>query len=362
MRVAVVGVGRWGKNHVRVLKHLENEGHLDEVIICDINKDLARKIAREYGIKKYYYDVREMISKDPVDGAIVSVPTLYHYKVAVNLLPKADLLIEKPITAELNEAATLIKLCEEYGRNILVGHIERFNQGLISLKEDLKKLKKLGDDIVYISAQRVGPGPARGKSLNLGVAHDLMVHDIDIISFILESFTKSVYASAKYTPEFQYEVEVNALFTFDNGAETIASLRASYRSHPTFKKRLLLIQTYQASVSFDYILQSYTVEKGVMEHRLSKDFMDLITAYRAEDIRVRRLLFKRENEPLLLEDKHFIEVIRGKKEPFISAIDGYVALKNILMALKSASKKAEIEIKWDEPFIDPSTYYRTVKI
>jgi len=290
----------------------------------------------------------------------VSVPTVYHYKVSAELLPKADLLIEKPITAELNEATTLIKMCERYGRKILVGHIERFNQGLMSLKEYLRELKGSGDDIVYISAQRVGPGPAKGKSLNLGVAHDLMVHDIDVVSFILESFTKSVYASVKYSPDFEHEVEVNALYTFNNGAETIASLRASYRSHPTFKKRLLLVQTYQASVTFDYILQSYTVERGVTEHRLSKDFMDLITAYRAEDVQVRRLLFKRENEPLLLEDKHFIEVVKGKKEPFISAIDGYVALKNILMALKSASKRAEVEIEWNEPFIDVSTYYNIV--
>ena len=358
MRVAVVGVGRWGRNHVRVLKRLESEGHLDEVVICDINKDIARRVANEYSVKKYYYDIREMISKDPIDGAIVSVPTMYHYKVSMELLPKADLLIEKPIAAKLDEAITLIKMCEKYGRKILVGHIERFNQGLISLKEDLNELKGSDDDIVYISAQRVGPGPAKGRSLNLGVAHDLMVHDVDVVSFILESFTKSVYASAKYSPDFEYEIEVNALFTFNNGAETIASLRASYRSHPTFKKRLLLIQTYKASISFDYILQSYTVERGVTEHRLSKDFMDLITAYRAEDVQIRRLLFKRENEPLLLEDRHFVEVVKGSKEPFVSAIDGYIALKNILMALKSAHKRMEIKIKWDEPFIDSYTYYK----
>lgn len=362
MKLAVIGVGKWGRNHVRVLKHLESKGYLDEVIVCDINKGVAKRVAKEYDVKKYYYDVREMLSKDSIEGAIVSVPTVYHYNVSINLLPKADLLIEKPITAKLDEASTLIRMCERYGRKILVGHIERFNQGLMSLREYLRELKELGDDIVYISAQRVGPGPAKGKSLNLGVAHDLMVHDIDVISFILESFTKSVYASVRYSPEFEHEVEVNALYTFNNGAETIASLRASYRSYPTFKKRLLLIQTYQASISFDYILQSYTVERGVTEHRLSRDFMDLITAYRAEDVRVRRLLFKRENEPLLLEDKHFIEVVRGRKEPFISAIDGYIALKNVLMALKAANKRAEIEIKWDEPFIDVSNYYSIAKM
>ncbi len=351
MKIGLIGTGRWGRNHARVLKSLEIQGIIDEVILCDINKDLVRRVAREYGIEKYYYNVSDMISHEKLDGVIISVPTLYHYKVAKEVLPKADLLIEKPITAKLEEASELIKESEKLGRIIMVGHIERFNQGVISLKEELDKLVKEGDKIIYISTQRVGPGPAKGRSLNLGVAHDLLVHDVDITYYLLKSLTKSVIAIAKYTPEFEYEVEVNAVYRFDNDVETVANLRASYRTAPTFKKRILMIQTLKCSISLDYILQSFTIERGVMEHRLSSDFMELITAYSAEDSITKRLLFRRENEPLLLEDKHFVEVVSGKKKPLVTAIDGYIALKNIIMALKSAQLRRELEIKWDEAFI-----------
>ena len=357
MIIAVVGVGRWGRNHVRVLKQLEGEGRVDEVVVCDVRRDAARAVAREYGVERYYGSVGEMLSECKPDGAVVAVPTLYHYKVAAELLPEADLLIEKPVAATLEEAAELVELAEAHGRKVLVGHIERFNQGLISLKEELAEMARGGDEVVYLSAQRVGPGPARGRSLNLGVGHDLMVHDVDVASFLLESFTKSVFAVVKHSPEFEHEVEVDALYTFDNGAETVASIRASYVARPTFKKRSLLIQTREASISFDYILQTYTIERGATEHRAMRDFVDILAAYRAEDVRIRRLLFRRDSEPLLVEDRHFVDVVEGRGQPFVSLVDGYIALKNVLMALKSASKRVELEIEWDEPFIDPESYY-----
>ena len=344
LTIALIGCGRWGKNHARVLKTLQNQGLIDEVVLCDVNKEAVKKISAKYKIDKYYYDVNDLINHEKIDGAIIAVPTVFHYKVAKQLLPKADLLIEKPITATLEEAEDLIKKANNFGRLIMVGHIERFNQGVISLKEEVEKLLNKGDKIVYISAQRIGPGPAKGKSLNLGVAHDLLVHDVDIVIYLLKCMPKSVFAIAKYSKDFEYEVEINALYKFDNDIETIASLRASYRTAPTFKKRILMIQTLNCSITLDYILQSYTIERGVMEHRLSGDFMELITAYYAEDVEVKRLLFRRENEPLLLEDKHFIEVIEGKTKPIVTAEDGYKALKCVLLALKSSKEEKEVKI------------------
>ncbi len=355
MKICVVGVGRWGRNHVRVLSELLDKGLVDELVVCDKNAAAARRAAEAFKADAFYDDPAEMVSKEHPDGIIVAVPTLYHYRVATQLLPHADLLVEKPIAATLEEAKSLILEASTHGRIIMVGHIERFNQGLASLKEEVEDMVKSGDEIVYINAQRVGPGPARGRSLNLGVAHDLMVHDLDAIYYLLGCLTNRVVAVAKRVPWFEHEVEVDALYTFDNGAETVASLRASYVSSPTFKKRKIIVQTLSANITFDYILQSYTVERGVTEHRLSTSFMEVISAYSAEDVKTRRLLFKRENEPLLLEDKHFIDVLRGRADPLVTGVDGYIALKNAVKALESSAKGRAVEIIWDEPFVEPET-------
>ncbi|RLE75065.1 MAG: gfo/Idh/MocA family oxidoreductase, partial [Thermoprotei archaeon] len=135
LKIAVVGVGRWGRNHVRVLKKLLNMGEIDELILVDTNPATLKKIAKEYKIQKTYRNINEMKNREKPDAAIIAVPTPLHYRVATSLLNSTDLLIEKPIAVNIEEALEIVKLAEKEERVVAVGHIERFNPAITTLRE-----------------------------------------------------------------------------------------------------------------------------------------------------------------------------------------------------------------------------------
>ncbi|RLE83138.1 MAG: hypothetical protein DRJ52_00485 [Thermoprotei archaeon] len=344
LKVAVVGTGRWGKNHVRVFSKLREKNLCSELIVCDVNKKVADKISKMYNADKIYYDAEDMISKEDLDCAVVSVPTLYHYEVSSLILKKADVLVEKPLAATCKEALDLIKISKEEGRILAVGHVERFNSAVLAVRDYLRdKVLNANDRVVSILTQRIGPGPPGGYTLNLGVAHDLLTHDIDVVVFLLERVPRKVVARAIQENEL-YESDISAIFEYEDGIIHIA--RASWRSGSTFKKRMLLIQTKESIIELDYILQRYQVEKGLMQHIALGTFQEVIQAYRSKDIITRELMLGAENEPLYVEDQHFLECVKYRREPLNSAKWGYIALKCVETALLSSKTGACQEISW----------------
>ena len=344
MRVAVVGVGRWGINHVRVLAEIMREGRegveVDDVIVADANLARAREVAKLYNLSGYTNDLTDLVRRG-VDAVVVAVPTLYHYEVTLKLLPHADVLVEKPIAVKLEEAEEMVKLAEREGRILAVGHIMRFNPVVPALKDRLAESKS---EVIYIAAQRVGPGPAGGHSLNLGVAHDLLVHDVDVACFLLDSLPSLVYASAVWEPTYPYETEVTALYFFKEIGVT-ADLRASWRVSPNFKKRVISVQLRDRVLEADYILQTITVERGLVEHRSRGRYADLVSAYTSR-IRETWSMLGAKREPLLLEDVHFLRCVEKREEPLNSGEVGFRALKCILAALESAKTRAPVRIDW----------------
>lgn len=347
MRVALVGVGRWGRNHARVLGELKRRGVCEEVIVCDMNEEAAKEAVRDYGLDRYYSDLSELIAKEHPDAAIIAVPTLHHYEVASKLLPHADVLIEKPIAADLEQARRLIEKALRYGRVIAVGHIERFNRGVIAVKDEVSKALKRGDRIVYLSAQRLGPGPPAGSKQNLGVAHDLLVHDIDIASYIIGNLPTSV--SAISLEEGGLEVEVIANFLYKGGI--ISTLRASWRTYPKLKKRTLTVQTMEEIITLDYILQTYHIERGLMDNVSNGGYIGIIFSYQAREVVEKRIMPYDLKEPLMDEDENFLISVRKGKRPLVSGVEGYVALKCAIYALKSAKEGKSVKLEWKESFL-----------
>ena len=343
MKVAVIGVGRWGKNHVRVLKGLCEKGLCDEVIVCDKNLERARQVAIQNNIEKAYSDIDSMISKEHPEAAILAVPTVFHYKIARKLISKLNLLIEKPLARDLEEGYDLVMKTLKSGNVVTVGHIERFNQAILAIKEITK-----GEKLVYISAQRLGPGPAKEYTLNLGVTHDLLVHDIDIVNHILNELPKRVFSMIKKTSSFPYEIENSSLFKYK---DTVAYLRASWQTSPKLKKRQLIVQSLDSIITLDYITQSYTIERGLIEQKSNEGFIGTLLKYQGKEVIERKLLPLAHKEPLLAEDMDFLLSIKNNKPPHVSIIDGYVALKSICYSLKSAEDNRAIEIPWNETFL-----------
>lgn len=343
MRVAVVGVGRWGVNHVRVLNEIRKMGtdelSVDELIVVDWDKARAEEVARAYGAL-WTSDLSDLFAMS-VDAAIVAVPTVYHHEVVMKLLPRMDVMVEKPIAARLEEAESMGKTAEREGRLLAVGHIERFNPVILTLKDQLSKER---NEVIHVAAQRIGPGPPSGYTLNLGVAHDLLVHDVDVTCFLLESTPDRVIARALWDRTYGLETEIVALFSFESLGVT-SDFRASWRAGPNFKRRVLTVQLLDRLFEVDYILQSITTERGLTEHRSFGGYSELISAYTSK-VRESRSLLGIKKEPLLLEDSYFLRcVLRGDK-PINSWEEGFKALKCVLSAIESARKETAVEIEW----------------
>lgn len=347
--VAVVGVGRWGINHVRVLSELKNnpppdfQAQVGEIIIVDTNLKRARLVAEGFKLSSYYGSVDEAFSAHDIDAAIVAVPTVFHFKVASEIIGRSHLLIEKPLTSSLREGITLVRMAEKLGRIVMVGHIERFNPVVIAAKE---RVDRTGESIVHILGLRIGPGPPSGRGGNLGVAHDLLVHDIDIANLLVSGLPKRVLATALRDPSYPYEVEVSAIYEYEGGVE--AYLRASWRTGPRLKKRTMSIQTRNHVISFDYIAQTLTIERGLAEHRSSGEYMDLISKYASRAVENLSLITGRAKEPLLAEVSNFLESAAGRSKPLVDARSGYAALKCAIAALESSNRGMPVQISWNE--------------
>uniref|UniRef100_A0A7C1T5Q0 Gfo/Idh/MocA family oxidoreductase n=1 Tax=Thermofilum pendens TaxID=2269 RepID=A0A7C1T5Q0_THEPE len=336
LSVAVVGVGRWGVNHVRVLSKLRGE-LVDALFVVDSNPSRASSVASRYGCDGWYPSVEDLLrSEKELDAAVVAVPTVHHFHVSRVLADKVHLLVEKPLAASIEEGLELLRSARRGGKLLMVGHIERFNPVVHIVKQ---YSASLGGPLT-VEAKRVGPGPARDYTLNLGVAHDLLVHDVDVANFVLDKLPRRVYALAMRDAAFPYETEVQALYEYPEGVT--AYLTASWRSSPTYKHRSISVRTPSAIIRGDYILRRVVVDNGVSRYSLG--FVETSLQTETSSIEISYL----QPEPLELELRNFLEAAAGRAKPAITGLEGYIALKCIVKALESAVESRPVEIVWEE--------------
>ncbi len=343
MKVAVVGVGRWGVNHVRVLSQLKQEGYafgteaIEELVVVDKDWARARSVASRYRADAFFSDLAEALAYG-VEAVVVAVPTIYHCDVALKALEKAHVLVEKPIASSVEEAAKLIKKAEREGRVLAVGHIERFNPAVSMLQEELSRVN---DHIVYVRGERVGPGPPSRSAENLGVAHDLLIHDVDISLMLIGDMPREVQAITIGTRDFPYEVEITSIFTFNDGV--VANLRASWRSEANFKRRVLEVQTTKKTLAIDYIACYLRVEEGLAVHRNLGNFLELVAAYQSRRVYEVRAV-RRGLEPLRAELINFLESAAKGSKPAVTGVDGLRALLCVVSALNAAKRGRRVEV------------------
>ncbi|AKG38910.1 MAG: Gfo/Idh/MocA family oxidoreductase [Infirmifilum sp.] len=337
LNVAVVGVGRWGVNHVRVLSLLQS--HLvGRLVVVDSDISRASQVAKTYHADTFYGSVEELSRREKdLDAVIVVVPTIYHYKVVDKLLDNYDVFVEKPLAETIEQGFNLVQKARRLGRVLAVGHIERFNPIVLVSR---RMLEQLNGKILSFEAKRLGPGPARSYSLNLGVAHDLLVHDLDVSVFLLGNLPSKVYAQTFRTNDFPYEVEVEAVYQYPGGKT--AHLIASWRTSPKYKHRSFSVRTEDFILTADYILRRINIDNGID----SIDVQKIKTAIHNEvtSIEISYL----QEEPLKLELIDFLESVSTRRKPIVSALEGYIALKGVVKALESAVKEAPVEISWEE--------------
>ncbi len=189
IRVGVVGTGHMGENHVRIYSKMEDVKLMG---ISDPNTSRVRELATKYDTLSFA-DHKKMFERAKLDAISIAAPTTHHCPIVLDALEAGvDVLVEKPIADNVENATAMIESAEEMDRHLMVGHIERFNPAVLKLKEivDSRILGK----IVSVSTRRVGPFNPRIR--DVGIILDIGVHDIDIISFIYGMKINQVYAIA----------------------------------------------------------------------------------------------------------------------------------------------------------------------
>jgi predicted dehydrogenase len=243
--VAVAGAGAFGRNHLRVVRELEAAG-VDAAgrgvaLVAAVDPDAARaeEAAQQYGIK-VFASVDDLLKADlKLDAAIVAVPTVKHHEVAATLLEAGmDLLVEKPLAANLAEADDLIARAERGARIVQPGHLERFNPAVLAVEPTLKRP-------MFFEAHRLSVFTPR--ALDVDVVLDLMIHDLDIVLTFAKSEVREVRAVG--LPILSPKVDIaNVRVEFESGC--VANFTASRVS--TERVRKLRFFEPRQYVSIDY--------------------------------------------------------------------------------------------------------------
>ena len=290
VKVGVAGVGHMGKEHARIYSELQ-EAEL--VGVHDSNPDTARKIAAKCKTRAFG-SLEEMV--DAVDAASIVTPTSTHLAIAEPFLKRGKhVLVEKPIAMDTEDARKLVDLAEKHGAKLAVGHVERFNPVLVALEERLGRPR-------FIEAHRLSPYP--GRSTDIGVVMDLMIHDLEIILHLVRSPVTSVDAVG--VPVLSKGEDIaNARIRFANGC--VANLTTS-RISPEKLRKIRVFQD-DAYLSLDYMKQEGEIYKR-LDGKITRDKIPVM-----------------KGEPLKNQLAEFVMNVRENTDPRVAGAHGFEALK-----------------------------------
>jgi predicted dehydrogenase len=294
VRVGVVGTGYLGRLHARVLSEIPDATMAGFV---EPNDDIAEEVVGTLKLKRF--DNVAALARE-IDCAVVATPTTSHYDVARELLEAGvDVMVEKPITATVDEAQRLIDLAAKHGRIVQVGHVERYNPAIAAVASLVSASR-------YFESERLGVFVPR--SLDVDVLLDLMIHDLNLVLSLLKQ--KVVDVRAVGVPVLTDKVDItNVRLELENGA--VANLTASRVSQERIRK--------QRFFGSDFYISVDTKEQEVKGYRLvEENGARLVKPF---DLGVIK------KEPLRAENDAFLQCVRDRSRPIVSAEDGLEAVE-----------------------------------
>jgi predicted dehydrogenase len=311
LRIGVLGAGHLGKIHLKQIKEIPLYNLIG---FYDPDVAMSNAVSAEIGVK-YFDNIADLI--DSVDVIDIVTPTLSHYDCAVQALEKGKhVFIEKPLTSKVEEGEKLVKLVRSVNVKCQVGHVERFNPAFIAAQEfDLHP--------VFIECNRIAQYNPRGTDVS--VVLDLMIHDIDIILFLIKSEVKSISASGvaiiSDTPDI-----ANARVEFENGyVANITTSRASLKNER--KMRLFQKNAYITINFLDKKVEIYNIKDidGESENPFSIVFDPGNGKLKKEISMINPKV--QEINAIRHELTLFAESINNDTDPIVTIEDGFKSLK-----------------------------------
>ena len=304
LRVGLVGLGAMGRNHSRVL------ASLDGVEFVAVH-DPAPNVPAEIQGRPVVADFERFLDMN-LDYCVVAAPTSYHLDLGSTLAERGiHALIEKPVASDSEAARHLTRVFKEAGLIGGVGHIERFNPALRSMRRRLEQ-GMLGE-IYQIATRRQGPFP--GRIADVGVVKDLATHDIDLTAWVSQEDYVSVNARTAHRSGRDHEDMVVAIGTLSSG--TIATHTVNWLS--PFKERTTIVTGEKGALVADTLTADLTYyQNGVIENT-----WDRVSTFRGvSEGDVTRFALERQ-EPLVAEHEAFRDaVLSGDDSGIVTLQEG----------------------------------------
>jgi UDP-N-acetylglucosamine 3-dehydrogenase len=295
LRVGVVGVGVMGSNHARVLADLPG---VTLVGIADPEPKQRDFVARALGCGDFA-DVEGLLAAG-VDAVTIAAPTHLHRDIALTCISSGvHVLVEKPIASTVEEGRTIIAAARRADVTLMVGHVERFNPAVQTIKDAIK-----GEDILSIAITRVGPFPPRMS--NVGVVIDLAVHDIDLIRWFTDSEIVDVQPQLKSAVAEREDI---ALLQFRTASGVLAHINTNWLT--PFKARNVTVATRNKYIMGDLLTRQVTECFG----------------FQPDGSYSMRHLSVGHAEPLRAELQAFVAAICDGKTPAVTGEEGVAGLE-----------------------------------
>jgi predicted dehydrogenase len=320
LRVAVVGAGAFGRNHLRVYRELQQAGHdIRLVAVVDRDPAVLSEAAATFDVPGFDSIEACLAVVGELDAASICVPTVHHASTAAPLLAAGiDLLIEKPLAASLADADSILALARSHGRIVQAGHLERFNPAVTAARQHLNRP-------MFFEAHRLSVFTPR--SLDVDVVLDLMIHDLDIVLSLVASPVREVRAVG--LPVLSRKVDIaNVRLEFENGC--IANFTASRVSTERVRK-LRFFQPHQyLSLDFarqDLLMIDVTAAAGMDPAQLAAmaQMVQQAGQHPSAGLSLTKVPVE-QGEPLRLEIESFLNAVRTRTTPLVSGEEGRAAL------------------------------------
>src|SRR3984957_18238017 len=316
IRVAVVGVGEFGRNHVRVWRELANSsefaGAIELAGVVDENASRAQQVAAEFGTRV----IRDVyaLAAEHIDAVSLAAPTKEHARMGCMLLDSGlDVLVEKPIASTIGEANGLIASAKRRERILQVGHVERFNPAVAAAQQIVSQP-------LFFEVHRLGIFTPR--SLDIDVVYDVMIHDLDILLSLVDAPVTDLKAVG--IPVITEKVDIaQARVEFSTG--TVANLTASRVSTERVRK-MRFFQAHEY-ISLDFTRQDVLrvrVQPGSPMPGINFENVPTVA-----------------EEPLKAELRAFLDCVRTRKTLVVAGAAGRRAPELADLAMAGIREHAE---------------------
>ncbi len=308
LRVGVVGVGVMGSNHARVLAEMAG---VELVGVADPDVRQRELVSRTLDCAAFA-DMDALLQCG-VDAVTIAAPTHLHHDLAIECICRGvNLLVEKPIAPTVEEGRAIVAAARRAGVTLMVGHVERFNPAVESIKRAIKN-----QDILSIAITRVGPFPPRMS--NVGVVIDLAVHDIDLIRWFTDSEIVEIQPQLSSAVAEREDI---ALLQFRTASGVLAHINTNWLT--PFKARTIHVAT-RAKYLIGDLLTSQVTECFGFQPDGSYSMRHLSVGYA---------------EPLRAELRAFVNAIRSGRPPAVTGEEAVASLEVAIRCLNVHAAQA----------------------